>query len=565
MGQTVSVRPRPPGHPRVRVLAAVAVCAALAAVVPVGVLRWTERERPSSPANAADAPSGGSGPIGTCAGRPLSAPRELRGMWLTTVYNIDWPSKPGLDEAVVKSEYLGWLDLAQRLNLNAIFVHVRPSGDALWPSEYAPWSNWLTGRLDGQSPGWDPLEFIIAEAHKRDLEFHAWFNPYRGTQPAPRGGAGADFTKLATNHPLRHHPEWAVTYPAKSSASRLYFNPGIPEARRFVEDAMLEAVKRYDVDGVHFDDFFYPYPEERQDFNDAAAFATYGAGFKSKADWRRDNVNKLVQEMNQRVKEIKPWVKFGISPFGIWRNARTDSKGSPTSGLQSYDEIYADTRLWVQKEWLDYIVPQLYWHIGFEVADYAKLLPWWSKLVAGTHVQLYIGMADWRVGEKGAWRDPAELDRQHALNKKYKVQGTAHFAAVDLREDPLGAVTRYRNKHYASPALIPTMAHIPGAKPAAPTLTGARRGDGGAVTLHWRPSKDPAATSYAIYRIDSAPANGTAKAPPAQIVGTTRGSGDGDQTFVDRSAKSDRTYTYCVTALDRLWNEGAASAPQQVT
>ncbi|HEX5995235.1 MAG TPA: family 10 glycosylhydrolase, partial [Jiangellales bacterium] len=289
-----------------------------------------------------------------CGGRPLIAERQLRGMWLTTVNNIDWPSRPGLPVEKVKAEYLSWLDLAQRLRHNAVFVHVRPSGDALWPSKYAPWSEWLTGRRDGRDPGWDPMAWMIAETHARNLEFHAWFNPYRASQPATVGGPGADFAKLAPSHPLRMHRDWAVTYPANTKNARLYYDPGIPEARKFVEDSILEAVERYDVDGVHFDDFFYPYPEGG-DFPDGASYARYGKGV-DKSQWRRNNVDTFVREMSERIKALKPWVRFGISPFGIWRNKATDPAGSATSGLQSYDAIYADTRKWVREKWLDYIV-----------------------------------------------------------------------------------------------------------------------------------------------------------------------------------------------------------------
>ncbi|MEU8615988.1 family 10 glycosylhydrolase, partial [Actinoplanes sp. NPDC048791] len=404
---------------------------------------------------------------------PVSATRELRGMWLTTVMNIDWPSRPGLSKEKVQAEYRAWLDLAASMRHNAIFVHVRPSGDAFWESAYAPWSEWLTGKRDGRSPGWDPMEFMITEAHARNLEFHAWFNPYRGTQPAP-AGPGADFRKLAPNHPLIKHRDWAISYPDGKNA-RLYFDPGIPAARKFVEDAMLEAVQKYDVDGVHFDDFFYPYPEGGgNEFKDDASFAKRADKSQSRGDWRRANVDTLVREMNQRIKQLKPWVKFGISPFGIWRNQETDKAGSDTHGLQSYDAIYADTRKWVREGWLDYIVPQLYWAIGFDKADYTKALPWWSELVKGTRVQLYIGQGDYRVGEKGPWKQPDQIDRQLTLNDKYGVLGSVHFSAKQIREDRLGSVTRYRKNHYAAPALLPTMAQLPAQPPGAPRLVGAR-------------------------------------------------------------------------------------------
>ncbi len=491
------------------------------------------------------------GTTGRCGDRPTQAPRELRGMWLTTVTNIDWPSRPGLDAETVKAEYRSWLDVAQRYRLNAIFVQVRPSGDAFWPSEYAPWSEWLTGRRDGEDPGWDPLAFMVAEAHARNIEFHAWMNPYRGTEPATAGGPGADISKLAPDHPLRTHPDWAVAYPTGTKDSRFYFDPGVPAARRYVEDSMLDAVAKYDIDGIHFDDFFYPYPDgDQHEFDDARSFAAYGKGFANKADWRRENVNTLVREMDERIKAVKPWVKFGISPFGIWRNQRSDPHGSPTAGLQSYDAIYADTRKWVREGWLDYIVPQLYWYIGFEKADYAKLVAWWSDIVSGTKVQLYIGQADYRAGESGPWRDPGELDRQLSLNQKYEVAGSVHFSAKSIRADRLGAVSRYRDSHYAGPALIPVMSELPAHPPAAPEIMSVGKSKGG-ISVRWRPARDESPAAYAIYRVD-----GTV----AKLVGSVHGAGTGVREWVD-STPGAGTGEYCVSGLDRSWNEGQASAP----
>lgn len=561
MGQTGAMdappaasRPTPPSR-RSRMSRRVITFAVLAAVlvglVAAGTLVEGAGEPGPRPADRFREPAVAMGEPGECGGRPVAAPRELRGMWLTTVYNIDWPSRPGLAAEAVRSEYRGWLDLAQRLNHNAIFVHVRPSGDALWPSQYAPWSEWLTGRRDGASPGWDPLEWMVAETHARNLEFHAWFNPYRGAQPAPNG-PGADMNQLAPNHPLRAHPEWAVVYPVGTAGSRFYFDPGVPAARTYVEDSILEAVQRYDIDGVDFDDFFYPYPEAGQDFGDAASFAAYGQKFTSKADWRRDNVNIFVREMGERIKALKPWVKYGISPFGIWRNRTTDPSGSATRGLQSYDEIYADTRTWVKQRWVDSITPQLYWNIGFERADYATLLPWWTGVVAGTGVQLYIAHADYRVGEAGAWRDPAELDRQMALARQYRVDGTVHFSAKSVRDDTLGAVTRYRTRFYSTPALVPTMSQLPVARPAMPVLTAVRPGSDGGVTVTWRPGSGAAATAFAVYRLDPGSASG-------QLIGTVRRTGSGAQSLVDRDPTPGGQY--CVSGLDRSWNEGPVSVP----
>jgi uncharacterized lipoprotein YddW (UPF0748 family) len=329
---------------------------------------------------------------------PATPKRQFRAMWIASVVNIDWPSATGLSETALKAEFDQWLDLARRLNFNAVVVQVRPTADAFWPSPYEPWSQYLTG-VPGQDPGWDPLGFMVAEAHKYNLEFHAWFNPYRVSMPSP--AAGPDINKLAPGAPARAHPDWVLPYPVGTAASRLYYNPGLPEVRQFVEDAILDAVNRYDIDGVHFDDYFYPYPAAGQDFGDDATYAQHGAGFASKADWRRHNIDLLVQEMGQRVHAAKPWVKFGVSPFGIWRNVAADPLGSDTFGTQSYDANFADTRKWVKNGWLDYITPQVYWNIGLPVADYAKLVPWWADVVAGTKVQLYIGQADYKVAAAG--------------------------------------------------------------------------------------------------------------------------------------------------------------------
>lgn len=524
---------------RLGLLLSVVLIAALA--VGAGLVRAAfYQAKAAGPIEAAPIAAGAPGTVGQCGGQPATASRELRGMWLTTVYNLDFPSKPGLSEAQVKAEYLKWLDLAVAQNHNAIFVHVRPSGDAFWPSEYAPWSNWLTGRFDGKSPGWDPMAFMVSEAHARGLQFHAWFNPYRGTQPAPGGGVGTDATKLAPNHPLRLHPEWRIAYP-KGKTGRFYFDPGIPEARKFVEDSMLEAVQKYDIDGVHFDDFFYPYPEgTSQDFPDSASYAKYGAG-RSKANWRRLNVNTLVREMHERIQQIKPWVSFGISPFGIWRNKNTDPKGSATSGLESYDTIYADTRAWVQNGWLDYIAPQLYWTIGFDKADYTTLLKWWTSLTKGTKVQLYIGMADYRVGEKGDWSKPAMLDQEMKLNRQYGVEGEIHFSAAQVRGDKLGAVTRYRKAHYATPALLPRLARPAAAAPATPQLTAARKDAAGKLILT---QSGVATTNWALYRTTGG---------PATLVATGR---TGTEITDPHPAANG---TYCLSAVDRSGNESPLS------
>ncbi|MFD7812549.1 glycoside hydrolase family 10 protein [Streptomyces sp. NPDC059785] len=372
---------------------------------------------------------------------------ELRGMWLATVANRDWPSRPGLTAAEQRAELLAHLDTAVRRRLNTVIFQVRPTADALWPSPYEPWSQYLTG-VQGQDPGWDPLGTAVAEAHARGLELHAWFNPYRIANHT-------DPTRLVASHPARLHPEWVVPYGGK-----LYYNPGLPEVRAFVEDAMLDAVRKYPIDAVHWDDYFYPYPVAGQVFDDDAAYAAHGGGFPDRAAWRRDNIDRLVRETAARVKRIRPSVQFGISPFGVWRNEATDPLGSDTrAGVQTYDDLYADTRKWVRERTVDYICPQVYWNIGFEAADYAKLVPWWAEAARGTGVRLYIGEALYKAGDPAqpaAWQDPAELSRHLTFAKDWpQVRGHVFFSAKEVGEDRIGAMARVVADHYRRRARPP--------------------------------------------------------------------------------------------------------------
>lgn len=475
------------------------------------------------------------------------AKHQFRALWIATVVNIDWPSVTGLSAQQQRAELIGWLDLAVRLRLNAVFLQVRPTADAFWSSRFEPWSQYLTGKQGGE-PGYDPLAFAVEQAHKRNLELHAWFNPYRVSKQT-------DLKQLASEHPARQHPDWVFAY-----GPELYYNPGIPDARRFVGDAILDAVTNYDVDGVHFDDYFYPYPIAGQVMPDTETFARYGTRFDSVTDWRRDNVNKLVAEIGQRAHLAKPWVKFGISPFGIWRNRATDPRGSDTKGFQSYDEIYADTRLWVETGWVDYIVPQLYWNIGLPVADYAKLVPWWSEQVHHTDVQLYIGEATYKVGTSGAWSNPAELPSHLTFNRNYsEVTGNVYFSAKSLRTDALGATSRLVAEHYRHPAITPPMDHLWRNRPRvqAPVLVRARR-TGAGVELRWEPRGAPRPTSYAVYRFDGqAQVQDCDFADATHLLATLR-----DQCFTDATAAAGRSYTYYVMALDRLSAESEPTSCQ---
>ncbi|CAM5496694.1 family 10 glycosylhydrolase [Streptomyces hirsutus] len=384
-----------------------------------------------------------SGPSGATGGRGAAA-GEMRGVWLATVANRDWPSRPGLSAAEQRAELIAHLDAAVRNRLNTVILQVRPTADALWPSPYEPWSACLTG-TQGVDPGWDPLGTAVTEAHARGLELHAWFNPYRVA-------AHTDPTRLAATHPARENPGWVVPYGGK-----LYYNPGLPEVRAFVEDAMLDAVRRYPVDAVHFDDYFYPYPVAGHTFDDDTAYGTHGGAFPDRAAWRRDNIDRLVRETAARIKEIRPGTRFGISPFGVWRNATADPLGSDTrAGVQTYDDLHADTRRWARENWIDYICPQLYWlaqPLDQQVpANYSVLVPWWSEVARGTDVQLYIGEALYKAGDPAqpaAWQDPAELSRHLTLAAKYpEVKGHIFFAAKEVGADRIGAMARVVADHY---------------------------------------------------------------------------------------------------------------------
>ncbi|MEV0117998.1 family 10 glycosylhydrolase [Streptomyces sp. NPDC050844] len=386
---------------------------------------------------------------GDAAAVPGRAPsrRELRGMWLATVVNRDWPSKPGLTADEQRAELMAHLDTAVRRRLNAVIFQVRPTADALWPSPYEPWAEYLTG-VQGKDPGWDPLGTAVREAHRRGLELHAWFNPFRIANHT-------DPSRLVPTHPARLHPEWVVPYGGK-----LYYNPGLPKVRRFVQDAMLDALRHYDIDAVHWDDYFYPYPVAGQVFDDDDAFARYGGGFPDRAAWRRDNIDRLVREMGKRVHKLRKGAEFGISPFGVWRNASTDPLGSDTqAGVQTYDNLHADTRGWVKKGWIDYVCPQLYWNIGFTVADYGKLLPWWADVVEDTGVRLYVGEALYKAGDPAQaapWQDPAELSRHLTYAKGYpQVRGHVYFSAKEVGVDKIGAMARVVADHYQERARPP--------------------------------------------------------------------------------------------------------------
>ncbi|WP_232665228.1 glycoside hydrolase family 10 protein [Pseudonocardia sp. TRM90224] len=360
---------------------------------------------------------------------------DMRAVWISVVSNIDWPSRAGIGVAEQQQEYRAILDNAVRLRLDTVIVQVRPTADALWPSRLEPWSRWLTG-TQGRDPGYDPLAFLVDEAHMRGMDFHAWFNPFRVD-------TRADPALLVPEHPARRHPEWTFAY-----GGQLYYDPGVPEARAFVIEAIMDAVTRYDIDAVHLDDYFYPYPKPGEPLPDGPTFERYRGGFTDIAAWRRDNVDQLVRGLSERIAATRPEVDFGISPFGIWRNQAADPRGSATGGTQSYDAIFANSYKWIKNDWVDYIAPQIYWESGHPVADYGTLVRWWAGVVEGTGVDLYVGQAAYKIGSSPAW-DDAELTEHVALNRTIpQVKGDIFFSSRSLVTNAAAAMGRVSADHY---------------------------------------------------------------------------------------------------------------------
>lgn len=364
---------------------------------------------------------------------PGSSTDELRGVWVSTVFNLDWPTKASYGKAdVQQAEYIKLLDEIQAMGMNAVFVQVRPEADAIYPSKLVPWSAYLTGTA-GKDPGYDPLQFLIEETHRRGMEFHAWFNPFRAS-------TGGDATKVPKNHVANEHPDWIVKYNDK-----LYINPGVPEARDHVIAAVMEVVRGYDIDGVHLDDYFYPTGEtSSKKFNDDTTYRTYNAQkLKDKGDWRRDNINRFVEKLGQSINQSKPDVSFGISPFGVWRNKAVDITGSNTkAGVTTYDNMYADVRTWIKREWIDYVAPQLYWSMSRKEVQYDLLADWWAGEVKGTNVKLYIGHAPYKLGTPEiGWSSAQEIINQLDYNRQVpEIRGSIFFSAKDLRKNPLGLI-----------------------------------------------------------------------------------------------------------------------------
>ncbi len=492
----------------------------------------------------------------------LSPKREFRAVWIATIDNIDWPSKKGLPTDEQQRELRTLLDGFQQARFNAVIVQVRAAADAFYARSSEPWSEWLTGQQGlAPDPTYDPMELMLTESHQRGLEFHAWLNLDRGTFSRK--------ASITTDHITNRRPDWFLTY-----GERQLFNFGLPDVRTYVASVVANIVRNYDVDGIHFDDYFYPYAISGQALQDDATFLTYGTG-QPKDDWRRENIDRVVLEVRDSIRAVKPWVKFGISPFGIWKNQKSDPNGSLTNGGQAYSELYADTRKWAQQGWVDYMVPQIYFTTEFDKAPYRTLANWWTRNSGTCH--LYIGHGAYRVGKAAerdpAWANPAQMPSQIRYNRTLAqapasettgqlpfnpVLGSVFFSAKSLVNNPLGLLDSLQTTLYASPALVPTMPWLDNKAPAPlQQLKASPATDG--IELSWQvapATTEPDRTRYVVVYRTTGWHTDVRTDDPRRILGIWPIE-NGHQ-FVDSTATPGQRYTYALTAVDRLHNESKA-------
>jgi uncharacterized lipoprotein YddW (UPF0748 family) len=475
--------------------------------------------------------------------------REFRGAWIHTVGNQQFKT---MTSDSIKQLFRKTLDVFEKAGINAVIFQVRPEADAFYISEIEPWSRFLTGEQGGvPSPVWDPLEFMIEEAHKRGMELHAWCNPYRVTF--------TENEQLHPNHLYFKKPEIFRLY-----GNRLYFDPGEPEAVRHTVKVIADLVSRYDIDAIHFDDYFYPYPVPFEEFHDDASFVKYaksqGFEYWQKGDWRRNNVSTLIKQLNDTIKAIKPWVRFGISPFGIHRNLKDtpDSSGSRTNGLSNYEQLYADVPQWMKNGWIDYTVPQIYWRIGYPPADYKILTEWWSSSDFGGH--LYIGQNISTFKERSL-SDSTKTQFEEKMNLTRNlpgINGNVWWPGWSLLQNPFGFTDSLTNRYQRYPALIPayknldTTAPPPVSDPVYKRHTISWKMDSGLdpmqqarfYAVYRFPKGEPFDTENSMYLVKIVP-DSYYKVPPGE--------------------KNKKRFYYIITAIDRCWNESVPSKPVAVS
>lgn len=480
-----------------------------------------------------------------------SPKREVRGVWIATIGNIDWPTvATGTNVEKQKQELIQILDQHKKSGMNTILFQIRPAADAFYGRGREGWSRYLTGKQGkAPEPFYDPLDFIIAECHKRGMELHAWINPYRAS------------TTLNPNHFSEDHitkkkPEWFFTY-----AGKKLFNPGIPEVRQYIIDVIMDVVSNYDIDGVHFDDYFYPYPDSRNTaIPDRLTFGQYSNNFSNIEDWRRNNVDVLIHDLGVAIKAKKPYVKYGVSPFGIWDNKDANRDGSNTHGLSGYRTLFADGVKWIKEGWIDYINPQIYFPFQNRAAAYEILVEWWQHHTYGRH--FYIGHGAYRVNEqKPGWTDRSQIPRQiRFLREQQNVQGSIFFSSKSLTDNLAGLQDSLQRNLYKTSALPPTMPWIDSIPPNAPFGLQLRSSENTKLNhLVWqkpdRASDGQSAYGYIVYRFkegDQPDLNNS-----KNIIHISYN--EDDLQFDDSDLHIHQQYYYMVTALDRMKNESEPS------
>lgn len=459
--------------------------------------------------------------------------REFRGAWIQCVNG----QFIGMSTERMQSTLAHQLDVLQRDGVNAIIFQVRPECDALYRSNTEPWSRFLTGRQGAApAPYWDPLKWMVEQCHKRGMEIHAWINPYRAKTKTTKD--------LASNHVAVQHPDWVFPYDGQ-----LILNPAIPECRDYICRIAEDIVRGYDIDGLHIDDYFYPYPVAGQKIDDEKQYRENNNGIGNIGDWRRHNVNVFIQQMHNTIRKNKPWVKFGVSPFGIYRNKKSSPIGSNTNGLQNYDDLYADVLMWVNNGWIDYLVPQLYWEIGHKAADYETLIKWWDA--HSTKRPLFIGEDIERTTKIADPMNPKQnqMPAKFRLHREMRnVQGTVLWYAKAAVDNIGNYGALLKNVYWKYPALQPAMPFIDGKAPKKVRKMKVLNTDDGKV-LFWTAPKgsgwEDEAVKYVVYRFAQGEPVDTDN--PANIVAITT------QTFYNITKPGKATYV--VTALDRMSNE----------
>ncbi len=465
--------------------------------------------------------------------------REFRGAWIQTAFQSEYKDMTPQD---MQRSFIRKLNSLKACGINAVIFQVRPEADAFYKSDIEPWSRFYTGEQGVAPEGdFDVMEFLIRECHKRGMEFHAWLNPYRAST--------AGTTRFAKTHIYHSHPEWFVAY-----NKQILFDPGLPQCRGFICRVVRDIVSRYDVDAIHMDDYFYPYPVAGTPFPDDNSFRRYGLskGYteETRGDWRRENVNTLIRELKRTILLTKPWVRFGISPFGIYRNKKStpDGSGSDTNGLQNYDNLYADVLHWVNEGWIDYNMPQIYWEIGHPAADYITLIEWWNKKARPEGAHLYIGQDVARTMKAD------QLTRKMLYERKLsKVKGNCFWPANELLWNNHGVADSLKNNYHRYPALIPAYTHMHNKAPQmVKKLKKEWTADG--YMLRWKAKQSASnpelAAYFVVYRFDKGEAIDLSN--PAKIVKITR------KTQIQLPYDNGtRKYRYVVTAVDRFHNESS--------